>query len=246
MNSSRIKRDFYFAYDNQPLDNGVVYHIVLTHAAGQPAISGEVSVNGCSFCTHHCQEFLSGRITNFQIDMISISSYQNVGLAIHFQHHRHRGQFCCSHFHRRRFKTRLARSATTSGWRNSSARATGFTHCNARRDFQSWGNVPASTSIAGNGIPIYFLPDNNPPPYKSFLPHPCRQAMSSIQTICQPEKCPLCDQPNDCQLCTHKPPTKVRAGASTAKIPDELIARVTPELQKKACIRRILRGRIPQ
>ncbi len=59
--------------------------------------------------------------------------------------------------------------------------------------------------------------------------------MSSIQTICQPEKCPLCDQPNDCQLCTHTT-YKGPCWCVTAKIPDELIARVTPELQKKACI----------
>ena len=59
--------------------------------------------------------------------------------------------------------------------------------------------------------------------------------MSSIQTICQPEHCPLCGQPNDCQLCTNAP-HKGPCWCVTAKIPDELIARVPPELQNKACI----------
>ncbi len=34
--------DFYFAYDNLPLAIGVTYHVILTHAAGVPTISGAV------------------------------------------------------------------------------------------------------------------------------------------------------------------------------------------------------------
>jgi len=49
------------------------------------------------------------------------------------------------------------------------------------------------------------------------------------------ECCPLCGQPNDCQLCTtaaYKGPCWCEA----ANIPDELLARVPVDLRKKACI----------
>ena len=59
-----------------------------------------------------------------------------------------------------------------------------------------------------------------------------------IQTACQPEKCPLCGEPNDCQLCTHAA-YKGPCWCVKAKIPDELIARVPPDLQSKACICRV-------
>jgi hypothetical protein len=48
-------------------------------------------------------------------------------------------------------------------------------------------------------------------------------------------QCPLCGQPNDCQLCTtaaYKGP----CWCTAAKIPDELIAKVQPESRNKACI----------
>jgi hypothetical protein len=48
-------------------------------------------------------------------------------------------------------------------------------------------------------------------------------------------QCPLCFLANNCQLCTvatYKGP----CWCTKAKIPDELIALVTPDLQNKACI----------
>jgi hypothetical protein len=47
--------------------------------------------------------------------------------------------------------------------------------------------------------------------------------------------CPLCGQPNDCQLCTvaaYKGP----CWCAKVKIPDGLIAQVSPELQNNACL----------
>jgi hypothetical protein len=49
------------------------------------------------------------------------------------------------------------------------------------------------------------------------------------------DHCPLCNQPNDCQLCTvaaYKGP----CWCAKVKIPDELIAQVPPDLRNKACI----------
>jgi hypothetical protein len=48
-------------------------------------------------------------------------------------------------------------------------------------------------------------------------------------------RCPLCGQPNDCQLCTvdaYKGP----CWCFQVKIPDELIAQVPADLRNKACI----------
>ncbi|MGH7950517.1 MAG: hypothetical protein ACREFE_01150 [Limisphaerales bacterium] len=67
--------DFYFAYEDSPLDNGVTYHIVLTHAAGSPAISGEVLTNGQIDTS--LPNVYTGPITDFRLDTLSISSYSD-------------------------------------------------------------------------------------------------------------------------------------------------------------------------
>jgi prepilin-type N-terminal cleavage/methylation domain-containing protein/prepilin-type processing-associated H-X9-DG protein len=59
--------------------------------------------------------------------------------------------------------------------------------------------------------------------------------MSSIQTIYQPENCPLCGGANDCQLCTpaaHKGP----CWCVKTEIPEALLARVPEEFRNRACI----------
>jgi hypothetical protein len=59
--------------------------------------------------------------------------------------------------------------------------------------------------------------------------------LPAAPAICGPERCPLCGQPNDCQLCTtaaYKGPCWCEA----ADIPHELLARVPAELRNKACV----------
>jgi len=49
------------------------------------------------------------------------------------------------------------------------------------------------------------------------------------------EKCPLCGQPNDCQLCTiaaYKGP----CWCAKLRFPEELLAQLSPEQRNKACI----------
>jgi hypothetical protein len=51
-------------------------------------------------------------------------------------------------------------------------------------------------------------------------------------------RCPLCGGANDCQLCTmdsYKGP----CWCAAVQIPDELLARVPPELRNRACICRV-------
>ena len=48
-------------------------------------------------------------------------------------------------------------------------------------------------------------------------------------------ECPLCGQPNHCQLCTASV-YKGSCWCSLVKIPDELLAQVPPESRNQACI----------
>jgi hypothetical protein len=48
-------------------------------------------------------------------------------------------------------------------------------------------------------------------------------------------RCPLCGQPNDCQLCTVAA-YKGSCWCAQVQIPDELIAQVPAELRNQACI----------
>lgn len=160
--NSTHKKDFYFAYDNQPLDNGVVYHIVLTHAAGQQAISGEVSVNGQLYTS--LPKVFAGPITNFLIDTISVSSYQNSANAL------------LAHGTVDNFVVTLPPMPIqnlTGAFSNDIWQAQFISQSNwfytlqRSADLQSWSDVSAAISIAGNGTNL-FLPDNNPPSGKSF------------------------------------------------------------------------------
>ena len=57
----------------------------------------------------------------------------------------------------------------------------------------------------------------------------------AIKPECNPERCPLCGEPNNCQLCTMDA-YKGSCWCTQVKIPDELLAQVPPEARKRACI----------
>jgi len=48
-------------------------------------------------------------------------------------------------------------------------------------------------------------------------------------------RCPLCGQPNECQLCTDAA-YKGPCWCATAEIPEALLAQVPPDLRNKSCI----------
>jgi len=65
---------FYFAYnDTLPLNVGVSYHIVLTHVAGQPGVTGEVLTNGQIYAA--LSTIYDEGVGNFRIGSVSITSY---------------------------------------------------------------------------------------------------------------------------------------------------------------------------
>jgi hypothetical protein len=68
---------FYFFYDNQTLNPGVTYQVVLTHAAGATNVTGQVFTNGVLFTS--LPFVVPGDIGYFRFDTLSISSYAGDG-----------------------------------------------------------------------------------------------------------------------------------------------------------------------
>ena len=54
-------------------------------------------------------------------------------------------------------------------------------------------------------------------------------------TVIEACACPLCDRPNDCQLC-NTAAYKGQCWCASVEIPAELLARIPTELRNKACI----------
>jgi hypothetical protein len=65
--------DFYFKYEDVPLATSVTYHIVLTHVAKDPSISGMVLTNGQIYSA--LTNVFAGPIVDFRLDTFAISSY---------------------------------------------------------------------------------------------------------------------------------------------------------------------------
>ena len=159
VNSSN-RKDFYFVYDNQPLNTGTTYHIVLTHAADTTNISGQIFADGQLYSS--LPNVFHGPISDFRIDTVSITSYSNPAnpllahgtvdnfvitlppppvqnLMVGFMNNFWTAQFI-----------------SRSNWLYTLQRTTNFI---------SWNSISPSTS--GNGTNL-FLPDTNAPADKAF------------------------------------------------------------------------------
>jgi hypothetical protein len=158
--SSANKKDFYFVYDNQPLNNGVVYHVVLMHNAGQTNISGQVSVGGQLYSD--LPNAFAGPITDFRIDTVSISSYSNPANPL------------LAHGTVDNFAIslppppvqNLAGSFTNGVWQTQFLSQSNWLYTLQRSpDLQSWTNVTPATPGSATNL---FLLDSNPPPAQAF------------------------------------------------------------------------------
>jgi len=69
--------DFYFIYDNLPMNLGTTYHVTLSHGGGDGFIAATVRTNGVMYTTMPL--FFSGNIGEFNLDTVSISSYSGAG-----------------------------------------------------------------------------------------------------------------------------------------------------------------------
>jgi len=66
--------DFYFIYNESPMNDSVTYHVVLSHMADEAALSSTVYTNGQVYATMG-NAYFEG-FTDFFLDTIAISSYE--------------------------------------------------------------------------------------------------------------------------------------------------------------------------
>ncbi len=152
-------RDFYFAYDVMSLSPGVTYHIVITHAAGQPTVGGSVSTGGQLYTA--LPQTFAGPITDFRLDMISVTSYSATNDPF--------GDSILTHGTVDNLAVTLPPPPVqnlTGAFSNNVwavqflSRSNWLYTLERTTDLQSWTNVlPA---VSGNGTNL-FLPDTNPP-----------------------------------------------------------------------------------
>lgn len=156
--------DFYFAYDNLPLNFGVTYHVKLTHVAGQPSIIGEVSTNGQVYTS--LPNIYAGPIADFRLDTLSITSYSAAGDTS--------GDSLLAHGSVGNFVATLppppvqslAGAFSNGVWRVQFADNLNWLYTLQRTvDFVSWANVSAPAS--GNGTNLV-LSDLNAPAGDAF------------------------------------------------------------------------------
>lgn len=72
--------DFYFVYDDLPMQTGVTYHVTLNHAAGDGAITGMMLTNGQIYTTMPIVGDTFGEVIgDFALDTVAIMSYSGAG-----------------------------------------------------------------------------------------------------------------------------------------------------------------------
>lgn len=72
--------DFYFVYDNLPMQTNVTYHVKLTHEAGAATISGLMLTNGQIYTTMPIVGNTFGEVIGpFALDTVAIINYSGAG-----------------------------------------------------------------------------------------------------------------------------------------------------------------------
>ncbi|MBU6409683.1 MAG: hypothetical protein KGR98_04775 [Verrucomicrobia bacterium] len=74
--------DFYFVYDDLPMETGTVYHVELDHAAGEAGLTGEVFTNSVFTNSPPYTTMpivYAGPISDFRLDTLSVMSYSDAG-----------------------------------------------------------------------------------------------------------------------------------------------------------------------
>ncbi|MDE3068902.1 MAG: hypothetical protein KGJ60_15320 [Verrucomicrobiota bacterium] len=162
--SATNMNDFYFAYDNLPLANGVTYHVVLAHAAGEPTLSGAIYTNGQVYTS--LPKMYAGPIADFRLDTLSVSSYSAAGDTY--------GDSILAHGTVGNFVVTLPPPPvqdlggvlTNRLWQAQFLSRSNWLYTLQRTaDFQSWTNVSAAT--AGTAANLV-LQDASPPPGRAF------------------------------------------------------------------------------
>jgi hypothetical protein len=153
---------FYFAYDNLPLNPGVIYHVTLAHAAGSPTITGEVLADGRPYTT--LRNIFNISPGDFRLDTISISSYADDGYGDSIFAQGTVGNLVATIPPPP--VQNLAGSFTDSAWQAQFTSRSNWLYTLQRTaDFQTWTDVlPAAAGDGGH----LSLPDPNPPLGNAF------------------------------------------------------------------------------
>jgi hypothetical protein len=156
--------NFYFAYNTVMLSPGTVYQVVLTHAADSATIQGNVFNNGQLVAAMTNVYASTVPMTDFRLDVLSVSSYQDDGF----------GDTLLAHGTVDNLILTLPAPAVqglTGNFSNGSwqARFLSQTHwlytLERTSDFQSWTAV--SPALEGNDTNLV-LSDFNPPGRGAF------------------------------------------------------------------------------
>jgi hypothetical protein len=145
--------NYVFFYDNQPLEFGVVYHVVLTHAPGTVTISGAVYTNGVLY-TSLPFTFASADFEDFHLDTVSVSSYNDTGAF---------GSSILAHGTVDNFTvvtppppvTNVVAGIIGGAWQVHFASATNWLYTLERTtDFQDWAAASATTGGTGTDMTL--------------------------------------------------------------------------------------------
>lgn len=69
------ENDFYFTWDDLPMNLGTTYHVTLTHTAWEKGLTGTMCTGGQVYTTMPYN--YAGPITDFRLDTLSINSYED-------------------------------------------------------------------------------------------------------------------------------------------------------------------------
>lgn len=145
--------DFYFVYDNLPMQTNVIYHVKLNHAAGDNTISGMILTNGQIYTTMPIPGGTGETIGAFALDTFSITSYSDAGQDPAFPE-----GHILAHGTVEKVVVTLpptvrdfAGAFTNSIWNVQFGTYTSWTYTLQRStDLISWSDASASTSGSGN------------------------------------------------------------------------------------------------
>src|SRR5882724_1011553 len=152
--------NFQFIYDpnSLPLVNSTLYHITVTHVSGAPLITGQV-LSGGNLYTSFPTNFTSTNFAGFQVDTVSISSYNDANSGGSALAHGTVANIVVTILPPPPLN--ITGSFSNNLWQvQFASRNYWFYTLERTADFQSWS--PASDATPGNGGAL-FLQDTNTP-----------------------------------------------------------------------------------
>ena len=154
--------NFYFGFNTLLLNPGTVYHIHISHLAGDPSLHGQVLTNGVLYAD--LTNTYPSAIKDFRLDTISISSYQDDGFGDTMLAHGTVGNLVA--VIPQPPVQNLAVSYSNPGWQVQFTDRTNWRFTLERStNLFNWSDASATVPGVGNGLT---LQDTNAPADKAF------------------------------------------------------------------------------